>query len=144
MKKIMFDSNVFDKLPDFIEKMRKSSIQYEYYITSIQIDELCTIPDKKLEIRKRNILMLADIRARLIPTSVFVYDSTSYDYAASGDGTVYKKILNENISNKEDAIIADTAVFEGCTLITEDSRFYDKMKKNNYDVMRFDDFIQTL
>lgn len=140
----MFDSNVFDKLPDFIEKIHKSSAKYEYYITSIQIDELCTIPDKKIDIRKRNILMLADIRARLIPTSVFVYDSTYYDFATFGNGTVFNKILNENSSNKDDAIIADTAVFEGCTLITDDSRFYDKMKKNNFNVMRFDEFIQTL
>ena len=31
MKKIMFDTNVFDKLPEFIELIRDSATQYEYY-----------------------------------------------------------------------------------------------------------------
>ena len=67
MKKIMFDTNVFDKLPEFIDLIRDSTTQYEYFVTTIQIDELCGIPDHKIDIRKRNFLMLADLRARLVP-----------------------------------------------------------------------------
>lgn len=145
MRKIMFDSNIFDKLPEFIDLLHKSSTQYEYYVTTIQIDELCEIPDSKIDIRKRNILMLADLRARLVPISVCVLNGRArFGYARLGEGEVYRKILNENSSNIDDAIIADTAAFEGCTLITEDSKFYGKMKTNDYDVMSFSDFLQTL
>ncbi len=144
MKKIMFDSNIFDKLPEFIELIHNSSTQYEYYITTIQIDELCEIPDSKIDIRKRNILMLAALRAKLVPISVFILGRAHLGFARLGEGNIYKKILNETGSNIEDAAIADTAVFEGCTLITEDSRFFDKMKSNGYEVMNFSDFLETL
>lgn len=144
MKKIMFDTNVFDKLPEFIELIRDSATQYEYYITTIQIDELCDIPDHKIDIRKRNFLMLADLRARLVPLSVFILGYARLGYARLGEGEVFNKILNSNRSNIEDAAIADTAVYEGCTLITNDDDLYERMKKNGYDVMKFDDFIKTL
>lgn len=144
MKKIMFDTNVFDKLPEFIELIRDSATQYEYYITTIQIDELCDIPDHKIDIRKRNFLMLADLRARLVPLSVFILGYARLGYARLGEGEVFNKILNSNRSNIEDAVIADTAVYEGCTLITNDDDLYERMKKNGYDVMKFDDFIKTL
>ena len=140
----MFDTNVFDKLPEFIELIRDSATQYEYYITTIQIDELCDIPDHKIDIRKRNFLMLADLRARLVPLSVFILGCARLGYARLGEGEVFNKILNSNRSNIEDAAIADTAVYEGCTLITNDDDLYERMKKNGYDVMKFDDFIKTL
>ena len=81
MKKIMFDSNIFDKLPEFIELIHNSSTQYEYYITTIQIDELCEIPDSKIDIRKRNILMLAALRAKLVPISVFILGRAHLGFA---------------------------------------------------------------
>lgn len=140
----MFDTNVFDKLPEFIELIRDSITRYEYYITTIQIDELCEIPDHKIEIRKRNFLMLADLRARLVPLSVFVLGWAHLGYARLGKGEVYKKILNQNQSNIEDAAIADTAVYEGCTLVTNDDDLYERMHKNGYDVMKFIDFIKTI
>jgi len=128
MKKIMFDTNVFDKLPEFIELIRDSATQYEYYITTIQIDELCDIPDHKIDIRKRNFLMLADLRARLVPLSVFILGCARLGYARLGEGEVFNKILNSNRSNIEDAAIADTAVYEGCTLITNDDDLYERMR----------------
>lgn len=35
MKKIMFDSNIFDKLYEFIRQINKSHTQYEYYVATI-------------------------------------------------------------------------------------------------------------
>jgi rRNA-processing protein FCF1 len=146
MEKIMFDSNVFDKLPQIISKIKESAEnQYEYYITTIQVEELCEIPDEKKEKRVTNILMLADLRAKLVPISVFVLNGRArIGYARLGNGEVYHKILKENKSNSDDAIIADTAVFEGCTLITEDKELYSRMKRNSYSVMYLSDFINTI
>lgn len=145
MKRIMFDTNVFDRLSDFIELIHNSTMQYEYYITTIQIDELCEIPDDKIDIRKNNFLMLVDLRAHLVPLSVFILNGRArLGYTRLGEGTVYKEILNKNKSNIEDAAIADTAVYEGCTLITNDDDLYRKMERNGYHVMKFEDFIKTL
>lgn len=145
MKKIMFDTNVFDKLPEFIDLIRDSTTQYEYFVTTIQIDELCGIPDHKIDIRKRNFLMLADLRAKLVPLSVCILNGRArLGYVRLGEAEVYKKILNKNNSNIDDAAIADTAVYEGCTLITNDDDLYKRMETNGYNVMKFDDFIKTL
>lgn len=145
MKRIMFDTNVFDKLSEFIELIHNSTMQYEYYITTIQIDELCEIPDNKIDIRKNNFLMLVDLRAHLVPLSIFILNGRArLGYARLGEGKVYKEILNKNKSNIEDAAIADTAVYEGCTLITNDDDLYRRMEKDGYDVMKFEDFIRTL
>lgn len=72
MKKIMFDSNIFNKLPSFIKKIKESKKEYSYYISTIQIQELAKIKDNKEEQRISNIIMLADLRAHLVPTSVSV------------------------------------------------------------------------
>mgnify|MGYP000925810503 CR=1 FL=1 len=146
MKKIMFDSNVFDKLPNIINKIKDSSEkQYEYYITTIQVEELCEIPDSKKNIRVNNILMLADLRAKLVPISVFILNGRArLGYARLGNGEIYKKILNENKSNIDDAIIADTCVFEGCTLVTEDKDLYSRMSRNGFEVIYFTDFMNSI
>lgn len=145
MKKIMFDSNVFDKLPKIIEKIKNSAEnQYEYYITTVQVEELCKIPDSKKETRVANILMLADLRPKLVPISVFVLGRARLGYARLGEGLVYNKILKDNGSNKNDAIIADTCVNEGCILITEDKELHDRMIVNGYSVMYLDEFIKTI
>ena len=142
--KIMFDSNVFDKLPFFISKIKESNSDFSYYITSIQVEELCEIPDSKKEIRKTNILMLADLRAKLIPTTITVLGISRFGYTCLGEGKVYNLILNKNHSNVKDAIIADTSVGEDCTLVTEDTDFYNKMKSNGYKVLKFNDFLQMI
>lgn len=146
MKKIMFDSNVFDQLPGIIHKIKSSAeTQYEYYITTIQVEELCEIPDNKKDIRVRNILMLAELRAKLVPISLFILNGRArLGYARLGSGVVYNKILNNNRSNTDDAVIADTAVFEGCMLVTEDKELYNRMTKNGYEVMYLSEFISTI
>ena len=144
MKKIMFDTNVFDMLRQHIELISKSTTEYEYYVTTIQIDELCEIPDDKIEKRKQNFLMLAHLRARLVPLSVFLLGRAHLGYARLGKNEVYEKIINENHSNADDAAIADTAVSEGCTLVTNDNDLYSRMKRNGYNVMKFSELINTL
>ena len=144
MKNIMFDSNIFNKLPSFIKKIKESKKEYSYYISTIQIQELAKIKDNKEEQRISNIIMLADLRAHLVPTSVSVLGEARLGYTRLGDGSVYHKILNDSKNNISDAIIADTAVKEGCILITEDIKFQKKMKRHQYDVMSFDEFISSL
>lgn len=144
-KKIMFDTNIFDKLPSIINKIKNSTDKYEYYVTTIQVEELCEIPDDKISKRKSNILMLADLRAKLVPISLSILNGRAQlGYARLGDGKVYYSMLNGNKSNTDDAIIADTAVSEGCTLITNDKAFYNKMKSNNYDVMTLEELITEI
>lgn len=143
-KKIMFDTNVFDKLQTIIEKLEKTTDNYEYYITTIQIDEIASIPDTKIETRKMNILLLARLRAIIVPLSFCVLGKARLGYAKMGNGLIYHNMLNENKNNLGDALIADTSVSEECTLITEDIKLYKKMKLNNYDAMTLNDFLNEI
>lgn len=88
---------------------------------------------KKLGIK--NLLLLARLEAKFILDSVTVADYSRVDNCTLGDGIVYDQILNENKSNIRDAILADTAVNNGLTLLTNDVRLYDKMKKYSYNVL---------
>lgn len=141
----MFDTNIFDRLSEFYEELKASTDHYEYYVTTVQVEELCEIPDSKIEIRKKNILRLADLRAKLVPISLIILNGRAkFDFAKFGDGEVYKNVLNENKSNTDDAIIADTSVSEGCVLITEDKKLYQKMKEKNYNVLNLEEFLNDL
>ncbi|MGE5579250.1 MAG: PIN domain-containing protein [Bacillota bacterium] len=146
MKRIMFDSNVFDQLPAIIETIKPAIGQmYELCVTTVQVEELCETPDPKKEKRAVNMLMLADLRPRLVPLSVCVLGSRArLGYARFGDGEVYEQILNASRSNTDDALIADTAVTEGCTLVTEDRDLYSRMQKNGYAVMSLSEFLATI
>jgi predicted nucleic acid-binding protein len=141
----MFDTNIFDKLPSIINKIKNSTDKYEYYVTTIQVEELCEIPDDKISKRKSNILMLADLRAKLVPISLFILNGRAQlGYVRLGDGKVYHSMVEGNKGNSDDAIIADTAVSEGCTLITNDKAFYNRMKNNNYEVMTLEEFLAEI
>lgn len=146
IKKIMFDSNVFDQLPSIIDRVKKSAErQYEYYITTIQVEELCEIPDSKEDLRIRNVLMLADLRAKMVPLSVCVLNGRArLGYARLGSGDVYHKILNANASNIDDAAIADTAVSEGCVLVTDDQDLHSRMARNGYEALYLLEFLDTI
>lgn len=89
--------------------------------------------------------MLADLRATLVPISIFILNGRSrLGYARLGVGEVYAKILNKNGSNADDAVIADTSVTENCTLVTNDKDLYARMIKNDYSCMMYDDFLASI
>jgi rRNA-processing protein FCF1 len=142
--KVMFDSNVFDLLHRNIDLLKKNENKYEVIITTIQIEELCRIPDCKLEERIKNFIMLVDIRARLVPSSIFVLSKSRLNYGRLGIGEVYNKILKPSKRNINDAIIADTAVCENCCLVTEDIELYNKLKENGYETIMYNDFIELI
>lgn len=61
-----------------------------------------------------------------------------------GSGKVYNELLNASKNNKEDAIIGDTSVNEGYTLVTNDDQLYNKMSSHDYKVLKFEDFLEQL
>ncbi|TLG79739.1 PIN domain-containing protein [Vagococcus zengguangii] len=142
--KIMFDSNIFDRLDEIDSQLKGSEEEFDYYITSIQVQELSEIPDTKKEVRTMNLLRLAKLRAKLISTSVAVYGYSRYNMARMGDGIVYNQMLNDSKNNIKDAIIADTAVNEMCTLVTEDDELYKKMTRHNYSVLKMEEFLDLV
>lgn len=147
MKKFMFDSNIFNKIADNmtfdIDMINHSqNYGYEYYITSIQVEELCAIRSKE----KRIILMLSlvEIRAKLIPIKTYVHGFSRLGLAKLGDGYYFNLLLNESKSNSKDALIAESAIIKNCTLVTEDKWLIKKMISLGKEIITYDEFTSFL
>lgn len=138
--RIMFDSNIFNHLEEIRKYIVPVADKYDFYVSSVQIEELCAAKDKETLIRL--VLGLAEIRAKIVPTACAILGEMRLDYCRLGEAEVYKTILKKTKSNTKDAIIADTAVFEDCTLITEDEDLFRKMRKNGFAVMKLKEFIE--
>lgn len=141
----MFDTNAFGRLFNNIEKYEENNDKYEYYVTSIQIEELAKIKDEMLETRIKNFMELSRIRPILVPT-ITVVDHCRVELCILDDSDIatYELLLNENKSNVNDAMIGDAAKRENCILITDDKRFINKLKKLNIDTLTLEEFNSTL
>ena len=147
MKRIMFDANAFSYLlkQNKFNLLEKSTDKYEYYITEIQVRELAEIPDHKRDWRIAHALCLCKMRAKLVNVRG-VYGITHYGCCSYSNETenTYKKLLNQNRSNIDDALIGDAAKRENCTLITDDTRFINKLNANGICTMKFSDFLNSI
>ncbi len=147
-KNFMFDTNVFDKILGgqipISEIQRSIDLGYKYFITHIQTDELSNIPDNKKEKRAKLILFLSIVAPSLIPTESFVLGYTRSGFGKKGTAGYYEKLLNDKKTNVKDAIIAETAIKNGFTIITEDKHFIKKIKSLGGLVVDSKEFISSL
>lgn len=142
--KLMFDTNTFDKmLLSSIDKML-SCEEHDYYITSIQIEELGNIPDTKKEQRIQNLISLCMLRAHLLYTPAVIGATRIGLSVLADENDAYESLLNENKSNINDAIIGSTAKRENCTVVTNDGRFARKLKANDIPAITFEEFVDLL
>lgn len=131
MQKFMFDTNAFSNLmsvkTDWKSFFSKHKNDFEFLITSIQVEELASIKDEQREKRIRHLLCLCELNAKLVPNiAVLGHMRLGYSVLAS-ENSIYQQLLNENKSNACDALIGDAAYREGCTLVTSDKRFIKKI-----------------
>ena len=143
-KKIMFDCNIFDEVLDdnMLVLLENNLDKYEYFIIQIQEDELHNIPDYKKEKREKLLDLIVRLDMKKVYISPAIYGTCKYGQAKyGGDRSVYDKILFHTKSNTDDSLIASSAIREGCIVITNDIRFYEKMKFNDYPVMNFKEFM---
>ena len=139
--KIMFDTNAYDKARKNISLIRRGKKQCEYYITEIQIKEVASIPDNKKEERKSDLLSIVELRPRIVPIP-FSFDYISFAHFSFNVCPDYWHILKKSKANRNDALIAATAIYEGCTLVTDDKELIKKMVRLGKDVVTFDEFLQ--
>ena len=134
--KVMFDTNAFDKLFPYIPKLKQLAGEIEYYITDIQICELAKIPDDRKEVRLKNIRNLCELRPYLVSVP-FTFDRINFSKLSFKSEASYKEILNETHSNRNDALIAATAIREGCLLVTDDTRLIKRVLQSGNQAITF-------
>lgn len=148
MQKFMFDTNAFSSLLsseiDWTTFFSKHKEDYEFFITSIQIEELAKIPDKDMEKRILHLLCLCSMNVKLVPTIAIVgHARLNMCVLANGDD-MYSKLLNTTHSNVCDAMIGDAAYREGCILVTDDTKFIKKLEGNKVPTMIFQEFCKFI
>lgn len=146
--KIMFDSNAFSELLKshiqddlFFDKCKEN---IEFYITDVQKRELSAIPDEY----KRNLHLecLNKMNAKLVGTvAILGFGRLGECVLGEGGGDAFDNILIKTTqSNENDAMIAAVAEREGCTIITDDTKFINKLAKEKIPTMTFKDFLEII
>ena len=137
--RIMLDTNAFDKLIEVGGIDVSYSEKIQFFITNIQIKELASIPDEKIDKRINVFMMVCNLRPTIIPIA-FSFSNLTFSHLKYSGGEIVSDIRKENGSNEKDALIADAAVKEGCILITNDSELSKKMLKINKQAMTYENF----
>ena len=118
-------ASVFNWLADGRIKREALPSDSGFAITHIQVDEINQTLDQ--ERRAKLVLTQASLRCELLPTQTFLLDVSRLDYARLGDGKLFMSIKAEldglngaKKNNNRDALIAETAIANGFTLLTAD------------------------
>ena len=148
MEKIMFDSNAFSSLlnsnTDWTNFFSKCEGKNEFYVTALQIEELSEIPDSKKETRIQHMLCLCQMRAKMVPNILVLgYGRLGLSVFADENDPTYEDLLFESRSNVKDAMIGEAAKREGCTLVTDDTKFISKLRKVGIPTITFDEFARN-
>ena len=127
---IMLGTNVFNHLLDG-EVDLEILIKYcdEIFITHIQEDELNSTKD---QLRKKNLFnTLKKVEPRKIATESAIWDVSRWDEAKWGTAGYHEQIKSAldiekcNVNNTQDALIGETCIVNGYTLITNDKNLAD-------------------
>ncbi|MEA4813361.1 MAG: PIN domain-containing protein [Oscillospiraceae bacterium] len=170
-KRYMFDTNAINKIcqnPNDEITIYKSKINgYEYYFTEIQCQESCANIIKKSEgldscLVERQRAEYALNLLRVIPKLQTCYvgqiatlrlnrwgSDGTFDILQDNESeaaAMFSDILNDNDRQYyNDSMIALTAIVNGCTLVTNDKRLFNKV--NNHFIERaikYENFIEII
>ena len=147
--RVIFDSHIFDCILDgnlSIHKIKDSQTKgFEYYTTPIQVEELSNCPDA--DKRTKLSLIKTSIAPILIPTDSFVFGTSRLGHARLGNAEVFNQIT-ETSENKEkftnDALIGETAIKGGFTLVTNDVKIRNKVNAEGGKAISLEEFNSIL
>jgi predicted nucleic acid-binding protein len=141
--KSVVDTCIFNKLIDGLLSTEDLPSNTEFVATHIQIDELNRTID--VERRAKLFLRFATLVDSVIPTESAVFNVSRWDHCKLGDGALYKRLKadldtlnNGKVNNTKDALIAEVAIANQCTLLTADYHLAEAAKKNGCHVRYFE------
>ena len=139
MRRILLDSNALDPLltqSGAYEALDQavSSAKLEVLFTHITVDEIAATPDLE---KRQWLLNLLVFLGRPILTSGAVFDFSRFDFCRwmADDDDTFEPLRSENIKHSRDALIAHTALNEGCALITNEKRLAARARQQGVEVV---------
>ncbi|MFJ3277117.1 hypothetical protein [Streptomyces halstedii] len=146
MRRVVFDSNAIDPVADtpgayeVLEKAVETG-RLEILYTHVTVDELVAIPD--LERRAWLVLLMASL-GRVVPTGDTAVDFSRANFCRVGadeDEDVIEALRSGNIDHTRDALIAATARFEACPLVTNERRLANRSRERGLEVLTTRQFL---
>jgi len=156
----MFDTNIFNKLLDENFDLSQLDDQSNFFTTHIQQDEINATPNAERKEKLQEIF--AGVSSRNTDpnshtpkwgeynfrTNSCVTDISRVNAAKTGDGTRYLQLLsllnedkpNRHESNMKDALIGETTLENGFTLVTNDDSLLTGTKELGGNAITFDGF----
>ncbi|WP_282790949.1 hypothetical protein [Streptomyces sp. CC224B] len=140
MRRVVFDSNAIDPLAvteGAFETLREATASgsLEVLYTHITIDELTAIPDQE----RRSLLVLLMVGlGRLVPTGTAAVGFSRLNFCRAGsdaDGDLLEALRSGNINHTRDALIASTARYEKCALVTNERRLTARSREWGIEVL---------
>lgn len=166
----LLDSCVFDKRlsnsDDDVNLLIEATKQgYEFYVTELQSREIHGVPDRKRTYNVKweqpeNAARIEEIFELLNVKRVSCYGNPCQAWLVVLDGTyraiescdsneprvqMFYEIYNDNTRHLNDAVIAESAIYNGCTFISTDKRvirIVNKYFQNR--AIHYDDFIREV
>lgn len=140
--KYVVDTNIFNRLVDGLLSTGDLPGDGEFIATHVQVDELNKTSDP--ERRAQLFLKFATVVDAVVPTESTVLGVSRLDYSKLSDGTRYDNLkadldsLNRGkANNPHDALIAEVAIVNGCTLLTADYHLTEVAKRHGCTVRYF-------
>jgi rRNA-processing protein FCF1 len=139
VRRVLLDSNALDLLLTQVgafEALEQAvgSAELEVYFTHITIDEVAAIP----EVEKRQwLLNLLVFLGRPILTSggVVEFSRLNFCRVMADDDDTFEPLRSGSIKHSRDALIAHTALNEGCALVTNEKRLAARAREQGVEVL---------
>ncbi len=132
--KYMFDTNIFNALLDGRVELNNIQCDGDFMVTQMQINEIKNTSN--ISRREELLGVVEQVNPERIPTSTSLFGITEFGSGCFGDGVLFERILEElNLANNAkknnyvDALIAETTILNGATLLTADNDLANVMVK---------------
>lgn len=165
----MLDTNVFNRILDGKIELPKLRSGQSYFVTHIQLDELNATRDEARkgdllrifnQVPQKKVSTTSAVwdvskwdeagwshEETLIPTESLVIGVSRIGLTKISDGSIYSKLKNtldtlkKKSNNIQDALIAETSIKNGWTLVSEDQILRTVVQQIGGKVISFKDFI---
>ena len=146
-KKCMFDTVIFNRIVEHKVSVELLAECVNVYVTHVQHDEInaTSCPEKKVELNQ----VFVDLAPKERPTESAVFDVSEWDNASfpEDDGLCeqIKAALDKcqrKKNNIQDALIAETAIKNNFTLVTDDRDLREEASKLGAECMSWEELRQ--
>lgn len=143
---MVFDSNAIDPIavtPGAYEALEAAveAGDLDVMYTHVTIDELVAVPDLD---RRALLVLLMVALGRVVPTGQMVADFSRANFCRLGaeeDEEIVEALRSGNIDHTRDALIASTALFERCALVTNERRLANRSRERGIEVLTTADLL---